>query len=129
MPRADFKKTLLLQNPPKIVLRPHIIDLLQMLRSALEKKSFALCQSFELYGEDFHAMAAEISLFFYFFLTISFVFHLLVLCCGFVSCSGGIMGGGKTTTLLIAEYFADQANALVIAISGSNATAPHHIIA
>lgn len=32
--------------------------------------------------------------------------------------TGGIMGGGKSTTLLVAKYFCHLANALVITISG-----------
>lgn len=47
--KQDFTKTILKQNPPSIVLRPHIISLLKDLRSAFINNLFP--DKFVLYGQ------------------------------------------------------------------------------
>jgi hypothetical protein len=49
-PKVDFKQTLGKKDPPEILLRPHHIELLKALRSALEKKNFDKLVTFTLYG-------------------------------------------------------------------------------
>jgi hypothetical protein len=119
-PKPDFDATLGTLNPPRILLRPHHAELLRNLRNSLLGKDFSR-NTIRVYGQpqrlrlrkrissqtrrylhsDCHPICASSA--------------LLAL---WMTMIGGIMGGGKSTTMFVAEYFFSLAGGLVITISG-----------
>ena len=118
-PKPHFDATLGKLNPPRILLRPHHVELLTNSRSSLFGHTFSR-NSFRVYGQpQLHSRHCLPSL--YCRVTSTPTASQLGICLSVrcVRCPQvELWGIGKSTTMFVAEYFFSLAGGLVITISG-----------
>ena len=129
-PKPDFAATLGKLKPPRILLRPHHVELLRNLRNSLVDREFAN-NAIRVYGQPQpqRLRMPQLSLHIlcppdYCNCTLPIIQCAYLALCSLCLCIwiGGIMGGGKSTTMFVAEYFFRLAGGLVISISARDFT-------